>query len=237
MGRKLFSRIAGAGIVTAAFTLLTALPAAAEVIGGQDFPQGTASFADQVVSFTLGENTVSPYDDPAEALGAPDYDSADAGYVSLGWGGTLIVRFTDNSLTTSGNSNLDLWIFEIGAAVEPTWLYISQNGADWISIGGVGGATAGIDIDAYIGAGGVTAGARYSYVKLVDQNVRKSGYPYAGADIDAIGAISSAPPVQDPDGSVPVPGTLALLGLGLLSVSALGRRHRLNAQAARRQAS
>lgn len=200
--------------VAAGALLFAAQGAWAELIGGVEFPAGAVSFADKVVSFTPGPNTISPHNNPADALGIPNYDSVnDLNYVSLGWGGQLVLQFTDNSLTTSGDSAFDLWIFEIGAAVEPTWVDISVDGTNWISVGEVGGATAGIDIDAYIGSG-IVAWEQYSYVRLTDQNKQLSGSPFAGADIDAVGAISSAPPVTQ----VPEPGTLALFGAALFGL-------------------
>lgn len=209
-------------------TLFSAGSASAALIGGIEFPDGAASFADAVVSFTPGPNTVAPYNDPSKALGVPDYDGdyanpEDATYVSLGWGGQLVLRFTDNSLTTSGDSALDLWIFEIGPAVEPMLVHISADGLSWISVGSVGGATSGVDIDAFIDSG-VVEGAQYSYVRLTDSNQRLSGHPWAGADIDAVGAISSAPPVPDDPSEAPEPGTLALLGAALVGVWARRRR-------------
>lgn len=209
-------RAARLATAAAAGALLFAAQGAwAELIGGVEFPAGAVSFADAVVSFDAGPNTISPHNDPTDALGTPNYAN-DRNYVSLGWGGELILRFTDNSLTTSGNNEIDLWIFEIGAAVEPTKVDISVDGTNWISVGQVGGAKAGIDIDAYIGSG-VVAWEKYSYVRLTDltdPDHPLSGSPFGGADIDAVGAISSAPPVTQ----VPEPGTLALLGAALFGL-------------------
>lgn len=215
--------IRGIGAVIAAGVLfLAAVPVMATPVtyGGVTFPGGNASFADSVVNYNPGSSVAPPYDDPDNALGAPDY-SGNSGYVSLGIGGTLDLRFTDNSLTTSGDGAMDLWIFEIGGQVEPTYLYLSQDGMNWISIGQVGGATSGVDIDAFIGSG-ITAGMSYSYVRLVDTGIGLSGYPFAGADIDAVGAIASAAPVI----SAPEPGALALFGLGLVLIGGVSLRNR-----------
>ena len=64
---------------------------------------------------------------------------------------------------------------------------------------------------------------QYSYVMIVETDLPgegDTGYPFAGTDIDAVGAISSAPPVSTPDGGA----TVALLGLGILSLGAVRRR-------------
>ena len=213
--------------ILAVAAMLAASGANADVIGGVSFPQGVSSFADQVVSFTPGPNTVSPHNNPAAAIGAPNYatlgDNTDSlsTYVALGWGGSLTLKFTDNSLTTSGTSALDLWVFEIGGAVEPTNVFISQDGLNWIDAGIVSGATSGVDIDSLAG---VTVGAQYSYVRLIDRNVQYSDAPWAGADIDAVGAISSAPPVV---GNIPEPASIALIGLGLAGLGVMRRKQKV----------
>jgi len=168
----------------------------AEKIAGVEFPDGNASFADEVFSFEVGTWATSPYINPSLALGTPENNGNVGGSsVSLGNGGTLIVKFSDNSLTTSGDSKLDLWIFEIGPGVEKMDVFISTNLKNWISVGFVEGSTSGVDIDAYI-SNGVVVGQRYQYVKLVDDiDDDASQDPWAGADVDAIGAISSSPPM------------------------------------------
>lgn len=204
--------------ICAALVLLTGQSVWAASYGGVEFPDGASSFADLAVSYSPGPAVASPYNDRNQALGIPNYPSGSGnGHVSLGWGGSLVVRFTNNSLTTSGDSDLDLWIFEVGPAVEPTDVEISLDGLNWIDVGFVSGATSGVDIDSYVGSG-VTLWERYSYVKLTDRNTRQSGSPYGGADIDAVGAISSAPP------AIPEPLTVAGLIAAVTGIGAYLRR-------------
>ena len=110
-----------------------------------------------------------------------------------------------------------LWIFEVGPDVEDTFVDISKDGANWFSVGKVAGATAGIDIDAY----GFGTSDFFSYVRLTDDTDEgeQGNGQTVGADIDAVGAISSAPPVNQ----VPEPTTLALLGVALAIAGMRGR--------------
>ena len=192
--------------------------AGADIIGGIDFPDGAISFADEVVSFDIGTNVSGVWADPEDSLGVPDYNGA-TGAVSLGIGGTLIVKFTNNSLTTSGDATPDLHVFEVGAVTEFFNLSISTNGINWIDLGNVLGQPTSVNID---GVAGVVAGTQYSFVRLMDVAPNQSGSPFGEADIDAIGAISSAPPVTP----VPEPVTLSLLGVGLVGSSLARRRAR-----------
>ncbi len=193
---------------------------------GVDFPDGEKSFADKVVSYDPYVYMDVPTEEarhPERALGPPDSTGSDWKFVTLGDGGSIIFQFTDNSLTGSGDSALDLWIFEVGSDVEDTFVYISKDGTTWHSVGKVYGSTAGIDIDGF--GWGVTD--FFSFVKLVDDP--DEGHQASdwwrditvGADIDAVGAISSAPPVGTP---VPEPGTLFLLGGGITVLAGWRRR-------------
>lgn len=192
----------------AAIGLFASVSAHAEIFGNVDFPGGASSFADAVVSYepTYGgaSGPEASARDSSQALGAPNV----TGYVTLGDGGRITLRFTDNSLTGSGSSALDLWIFEVGPDVEDTFVEISKDGSTWFNVGKVAGATAGIDIDFY----GYGTSDFFSFVRLTDDTDEgeQGDGRTVGADIDAVGAITTAPPV-----SVPEPGSLVLLGVAL----------------------
>jgi hypothetical protein len=187
--------------------------------GGVDFPAGLSSFADEVTLYSpviiSGQPTL-PYRESKKALGAPDFDGDANGidHVSLGKGGSIVLRFTDNALTGSGSNADDLWIFEIGPDVEDTFVAISKDNITWKQVGKVTGGSLGIDIDLY----GFGTSDYFSYVRLTDDpdegNMSGSS---VGADIDSIGAISSAAPV-------PIPGAFWLLGSGLIGLVGLKRK-------------
>lgn len=155
--------------------------------GTVTFPLGDRSFADEVVSFVIGQPGPA-YEkdrDPEEALGIPDYDSQqDTGFVTLGCRGTLILRFTDNALIDIEGP--DLYVFEIGPAVEPTQLAISEDGRNWIEVGRISGGKAEVDISSVVKPEQV-----FHYVRLTDL-ASGCGGKWPGADIDAVGAIGSA---------------------------------------------
>ncbi|MGE4322766.1 MAG: hypothetical protein AB7E60_07000 [Sphingobium sp.] len=167
-----------------------------QTFAGVVFPQGAISFADEVVSRGRGNPyPTAPHERPANALGVPDYNNrsscssaADCTFYSLGRGGSLVLRFTDNVLTGSGNDDIDLWIFEVGPQVEHMSVDISADGRTWHSVGTIGGGKSGVDIDAF----GFGPSSSFSYVRLTDDpNEGGNSGPTVGADIDAVGAIST----------------------------------------------
>ena len=206
-------------------TLFTCLfsNAQAEIIGGVDFPEGEISFADAVVSYSpgsdVGSNATRNWSNPEAALGVPDDDGIkEESVVSLGDSGVLILQFIDNSLTTSGDDNPDLHIFEVGAVVERMNVAISTNNIDWIDIGFWEGQPASINID---GVSGVIASELYSYIRLTDDPSRnQTGFPFGEADIDAVGAISSGAAV------VPIPAAMWLFISGIVGLMWKGHRAR-----------
>lgn len=156
-------------------------------------PQGALSFADAVVDYDTGNPAPDPaMIDPERALGPPDwrYDG-DGSDHSLGCGGYLVLRFTDNALVDV--PGIDLYVFEVGGQMEASSLAISADGRHWIDIGVIRGSTRGVDI-----AGKAQPQKRYLFVRLTDNNDGCGGYS-AGADIDAVAAIGvPLPMVSDP---------------------------------------
>ncbi|MEX2498910.1 MAG: OmpA family protein [Wenzhouxiangellaceae bacterium] len=156
--------------------------------GGQVlFPMGDVSFADAVESYSDGDP--SPAEraaDPQAALGVPDIAEHDnAGYVTLGCAGELVLIFEDNALVDVAGP--DLYVFEIGPDTEPTALAVSADGNDWTRVGRIAGGKAEIDLAPY-----VAPDAEFRYVKLVDLKSACGSGETPGADIDAVGAIGSA---------------------------------------------
>ena len=150
------------------------------------FPLGDVSFTDEVVSFKSGEPAASNERDrdPQQALGIPNYDeSNDANYLTLGCGGVITLRFIDNALVDIQGP--DLHVFEIGPAIEPTSLAISEDGTSWIEIGSIAGGHADVDIQPFI-----KPGQLFHFVRLTDLK-SSCGGTWPGADIDAVGAIGS----------------------------------------------
>ncbi len=154
--------------------------------GSVYFPSGDISFADEVASFEKGNPSAGDNDSqPEETLGIPDYDRQTAdNYTTLGCSGVLTLRFIDNVLVNIEGP--DLYVFEIGPAIEPTDLAISSDGQEWIEIGKISGGRADIDISPF-----VESGETFQYVRLTDLK-SDCGGAWPGADIDAVGAIGSA---------------------------------------------
>ncbi|MFL5762769.1 MAG: OmpA family protein [Bacteroidia bacterium] len=153
--------------------------------GGSIFlPQGDISFADEVVDFMRGDpDAVTEACDSTLALGRCDFAGVASNFVSLGCGGSLVLRFTDNALVNIAGE--DLYVFEVGKYVETTQLYVSKDGRKWTDVGAIGGGTVAVNI-----GDSVKPGEVFHYVKLVDLKTDCKG-SWPGADIDAVAAIGS----------------------------------------------
>jgi OOP family OmpA-OmpF porin len=147
-------------------------------------PQGDISFADEVVTFVPGKEPAVPIaSEPKSTLGEPDASSGPT-FLSLGCNGVLTLRFVDNALIDVKGP--DLYVFEIGPAVESTALAISVDNRDWIELGPIEGSTRSLDISTFVSAAQV-----FQYIRLTNLSTDCGGAS-PGADIDAVAAIGSA---------------------------------------------
>lgn len=150
------------------------------------FPNGPASFADEVVEYRPGQpGPKKGGKTPSAVLGVPD-DPAKETSLVLGVGGSVTVRFVDNALVDVPGP--DLYVFEVGPDIEATAVEISADGVTWIPAGRADGSLSQIDLQGYAVPGEV-----YRYVRLTDDPAQggKSGRS-PGADIDAVGALGTA---------------------------------------------
>ncbi len=183
----------------------------------------TISFADEVISYNPQcEDDIDPLlNQPDKILGPPDFEGPDVNFtlfgdnfVSLGEGGSITVRFTDNILTNSGNADPDLWIFEVGEAVQAIVIELrpidqatinSLNNAGIIDTDQDGfylldtllGSTSFLDIDSIVsGLSGEVL--QFDAVRIIDvENQACLGSGAPGADIDAICALSTLQVIPD----------------------------------------
>jgi hypothetical protein len=166
-----------------------------ELFSGVEFPTGSTSFADAVVmyepSFSGGTIPTGKWLDSKQALGIPNYTGGGDGNgaVSLGDGGRLTLQFIDNALIGSNDNSPDLYIFEVGPSVEDMFVEISKDGIHFNAVGKVFGSISSVDIDSF----GFTMSDRFYYVRLTDVFAGSGTESPIGADIDAVGAISSEP--------------------------------------------
>ena len=167
------------------------------------------SFADVVLSYEPGCTIADPI--PEGALGAADYNGSPFAldrFCFLGDGGKLKLGFTNNLLTNSGDGAGDVFVFEIGGAVENTDVSLRPENAATITalvnagiqdpdndgyyyFGFITGATTAIDIDAIV-PGLAAESLLFNAIELRDIPDRGCTGLTPGADIDAVCALSLA---------------------------------------------
>lgn len=156
--------------------------------------RGSDAFADRVVQHELGNPAPrAPSAKPNQALGAPDFDQRnDKGdaFFSLGRGGSVTLQFSKVAIVDGPGP--DLYVFELGLAVEPILVEVSTDGRKWISVGQVSGDSGAIDL-----AGHTKPGDQFTQVRLTDPKKKQSGRKEVGAaagpDIDAVAALNCVP--------------------------------------------
>lgn len=148
------------------------------------------AWATRVVSFEHGSpwTSLNDYMDPDLALGAPDRvelgDNRSSGVMTLGGGGVLVLEF---SIDICDGEGYDIYVFEVGPAVEATRVEVSSDLVTWYDVGVASGSTAGVDLN-----GKVPEGSRFRYVRLTDQKESLTGR-WPGADIDAVAGLNVKP--------------------------------------------
>lgn len=179
-----------AGAHAAALTVVDNAPGSPHTVPLTGTGTGTP-FADRVAAYNPVVVTDRPEPanrDPALALGPPDGRS-----VSLGDGGSLAVRFFDNTLTGSGSPQPDLRVHEGGGDAEATFVEVSRDGVTWIAVGRVVGGVSTVDLDAF----GLGPAERLFFVRLTDDSEdgdQNGASAAVGADLDAVAALTQAPP-------------------------------------------
>lgn len=163
-----------------------------------ELPADHDPWADRVVSFTMGKPAAKICTDPATTLHKPDHRTKPQKLtcLAMGHGGVLVLEFVDNRLIDGPGD--DLVIFEVGPAVEPMDIEISENGKEWIKVGQMKGAKCVLDIgpavSAALGARIAESSGMFRFVKITDAKSGKSNRSKkAGADVDAVGAMNSVP--------------------------------------------
>ena len=166
------------------------------------------SFADVLIEYLPGCPLADP--DPTGALGVSDWNGStvdEPQIVFLGQGGFIKLGFTNNLLTNSGDTNADLWVFEVGPAVESSNLElrpadtftvnqlllsgISDVDSDgFYEFGSISGSTSSLDIDAII-SGYAGGELKFDAVKIMDVEDGSCSGGTPGADIDAVCALST----------------------------------------------
>ncbi len=152
------------------------------------YPQGKKSFADKVIAYNKGTQPAArQYQKPKRALGKPDFASKNyQGMVSLGCNGSLTVKFNNNVLADSAGP--DLYILEVGPALEDVKVEISIEGTNWILLGTLKKLGKKIDIQTK-----ARANTAYHFVRVTDLATH-CDTDTRGADIDAIATLN--PPMD-----------------------------------------
>jgi len=170
---------------------------------------GAASFGDVLIEHIPGCDLVD--DDVNSVLGVSDNPVGVGGDLPqalfLGDGGSVKIGFTDNILINSGDSDPDLWIFEVGTVAEASIIAVQPadnftlaevmaaglsdtDGDGYFEIGTIGGATISVDIDVVL-PGYANAELSFDAVEVKDvagdSDLCNGITP--GSDIDAVCAL------------------------------------------------
>lgn len=165
-------------------------------------------FADDVEAFNQGDrkdgsDVIAERSNSADALGANDWsDPSNTGFVSLGFGGSIVVSFDSYVPNLVGN---DISVFEATNGTYPAetaLVEVSQNGTNWFSVGtSTNPGESAFDFDS-------TGFDWIKFVRLTDtSNMGLYGnYPDAdGFDVVAVKATQTV--CEEPEYETPTPET------------------------------
>ncbi|WP_196140311.1 putative metal-binding motif-containing protein [Aliikangiella sp. G2MR2-5] len=193
------------------------LNAKEQVLDGVKYPQGKKSFADRVTHFYPGNPQADKkFRNKKEVLGKPDFQSKNnKNMVSLGCRGSITVEFTNNVL--ADDVGADLYVVEVGPAIEDVTIEISENGRNWVNLGRLKQTGKKIDLK-----GKAKPRTAYRFVKLTDLGNRCDSETM-GADIDAIATLNR--PIEQ------IPATLATTQIATSSIATIRNEQCVTADA------
>ncbi|MDZ4833100.1 MAG: hypothetical protein SGJ27_04795 [Candidatus Melainabacteria bacterium] len=167
------------------------------------FSAGAEAFADEAVEYKVGKKKPPHlWETPDPALGTPNFRDHEGdrlarkpSFAALGAGGSITLRFTDNSVIDFPGP--DLYVFEPLENQSPIKVEVSRDGKFWIDLGADLRTASEIDI---AGKGGKNA--IYNFVRITDLSDVDPADQWPGADIDAVGALNSASKISILDQSL-----------------------------------
>lgn len=167
------------------------------------FSAGQDAFADEAVEYKVGKKKPPHlWESPEAALGMPNFKDHEGdrlarkpSFAALGGGGSITLRFTDNSIIDLPGG--DIYIFEPLENSSPVKVEVSRDGKFWIDLGPDLRTASEIDI---AGKGGKNA--TFNFVRITDLSDIDPADQWPGADIDAVGALNSATKISVQDQSL-----------------------------------
>jgi photosystem II stability/assembly factor-like uncharacterized protein len=166
--------------------LVLALFLIAAILSGEAVAQsdGAETYVDGVVAFLPGNPAGDCCQDPNAVLGPPDFNAETlSGFLTLGLGGSVTVEFVDNVALDGPGPDID--ILGDPANDEKVTVSVSSDGTTFTSFGVVGESSR-LDLAAL----GVS---QVRFVRITDDRVGGVGGISAGAEVDAVKALNSAP--------------------------------------------
>lgn len=149
-----------------------------------DIPATIIGTTNSYLSWTPGEGTTSPHNDPQSAVGLPNDHST-----ALGRGGEIVLSTAPTTLIGDETAAADFYVYE-GVEYESWDTFVSTDNETWAKVDPVSsaknsqGTVKGYDVDV------VSQGGTFPYIKIVDTS-NSAGTTSAGADIDGIALVST----------------------------------------------